>query len=320
MRPNNYRVTTSTRIAGAFALSLIGVSTLASVASADLGLNPGDILISNHGGNNVQRLQPDGTVTTLTTLPGTPTGLTFDANSNLYINLEGGSIYKLDAATDTLSQIITNLPSREGLAYDPTSNHLFSASFGGGTIDELTTSGALLRSISVPGLSNPVGVSVRGGTLLFTDNGTGHIFKGTTTGSTFTQIGSVSAGNGYAVDIDTSGNIYANDFNLNKTVKFTLSGSSYTPSDFITGLNNPANGLSIGDDGSFTIDEYSANAIDTFNSDGSLRHHFTGIANPDELVVFAPIRQAGGVPEPGSVALLVGMAVGGASILRRRRK
>jgi sugar lactone lactonase YvrE len=276
------------------------------VKATAFSLVPGDILISNHGGNNVQRLDPvSGLVTTLTSVPGTPIGLAFDKTGNLYINVNTG-IYKLNKATDALSPFFTGTGQREGLAFDPLTEHLFSVSFGANRIEEVDLSGALVRTISIPGTSSLLGVGIRSGRMVVADYGSGNLYDGTTTGSSFTSIGNVRASSTYAVDIDAAGNVFANDFSGNKTVKFTPGGGGFTKSDFITSLSTPANGLSIGDDGSFTISEFGANAISVWNSDATLRRRYSGVASPDELVVYAPVRESGGgggstVPDAGSL-------------------
>lgn len=296
-----------------FALSL----TIPSMAFS-FTLDAGDILISDHGSRNIQHLDiSTGTVTTLATTPSTPIGLAFDTNYNLYIN-NGTGIHKLDRATDTLTPFFTGVGQREGLTFDPTTGHFFSVSFGGNRIEEVDLAGNLVRTITIPSTSALLGISVRGNQLVVSDYGTGKIFLGTTTGSSFTHIGTLSANNTYAVDIDAAGNIYANDFALGKMVQFSLVGGSWVATDYITGLVNPANGLSIGDDGSFTISEYGLNAVSVWNSDGTFRQRFTGISNPDELVVFAPQRQ-NPIPEPATLALLGGGLISLVG-LRRRRK
>lgn len=320
-----------TRIAWTIAVPVF-LSFLTGPAHA-FTLNSGDILISNHGGSNVQRLEPPGgAVSTLTSISGTPIGLAFDTDFNLYIN-SGANIFKLDKTTDALTTLfVSSVGTAEGLTFDPGTNHLFSARFGTSTIQEVDLAGGLVRNITVAGAGSVIGINARGGKLLVTDFSSGKVFTGTTTGSSFTEVGTVAPSNTYAVDIDDDGNIYVNNFATGKVIKFTPSGGGFVASDFITGLTSPANGLSIGDDGSFTISEFGANAISIWNSDGTFRTRFFGISNPDELVVFAPIRQGGeetttttggtpGVPEPATLLLLGGglSALGAGSWWGRRR-
>lgn len=295
-------------------MCLIPLSTFAAT------IVPGDILISNHSGNNVQLLDPaTSVVTTLVSVSTTPIGLAFDSSGELYINV-GSGIQKYDIATNSLNAAFyTGTGQREGLTYDPTTNHLFSVSFGANHIEEVDLSGHLVRTITIPGTSALLGVTARGGNLIVSDNGSGNVYQGTTTGTVFTLVGNVDAGATYAPDIDASGNIFVNDFNRGQTVEFaSLGGGLFGPkTTFISGLNAPANGLSIGDDGSFTISEFGANAISVWNSNGTLRQRFSGVTSPDELVVFAPVRSGGGAtPEPSTFALL---GIGLAFVISRSR-
>ena len=74
----------------------------------------------------------------------------------------------------------------------------------------------------------------------------------------------------------------------------------------------------IGDDG-----PYSKYALSGALSDGtSLDGKFISLGDPNTTYTVAPklILHDTAVSEPGSVALLVGIAIGGAGVLRRRRK
>lgn len=279
-----------------------------SVLMAD-PIQPGDVLISNHSGSNVQLLDPTtGNVSTLVDVPGTPIGLAFDGSKNLYINVNNG-IEKYDPATATLNtSFFTGSGQREGLTFDPVTKTLFSVSFGNNLIEQVDLAGNLIRTITIPGSTRVLGVTARGGVLIVTDFGNGNVYLGnTTTPTSFTTIGNVDPGNTYGADINAAGDIFVNDF-AGKMDKFHFDGTSWVKSTFITGLIGPDNGLSIGDDGSFTVSQYYADEVTIFNSDGSLRKNYPGVISPDELVVFAPIRSSGGgggtVPEPSSIVLL----------------
>jgi sugar lactone lactonase YvrE len=292
-----------------------------AISSPATTLTPGDILISNHFGNNVQ-LEHGGVISTLVSVSSTPIGLAFDGSGLLYINSDNG-IQRYDPNTNTLNaSFFTGVGQREGLTFDPVSGHLFSVSFGNNAIEEVDLAGNLVRTIHIPGTTQILGITARNGNLIVTDYGAGKVYIGSTTGSSFTQVGPVIApSNIYAADIDAAGNVYVNNFANGTVVKLDAS-ASYTASNFISGLAAPANGLSIGDDGSFTISEFGANRVSVWNANGTFRTVFNGISNPDELVVFAPIRSSGGgggtVPEPGSMVLLASGLASVAGVVRRK--
>ena len=271
---------------------------------------PGDVLISNHTGSNVQLLDPiTGTVSTVVSVSGTPIGLAFDASQNLYINV-GSGIQRYNPATNTLdTSFFTGSGQREGLAFDPMTQTLFSVSFGGNHIEQVDLNGNLVRTITIPGSTELLGVTARSGNLIVTDFGTGNVYKSTTSNpTTFTTIGNVDPGNTYAPDINAAGDVFVNDF-AGVMDRFHFNGTTWVKSTFITGLSGPDNGLSIADDGSFTVSQFNANEVTIFNSDGTLRRNYPGVISPDELTVWAPGRVAM-TPEPGSVILLASGIVG----------
>ena len=297
----------------------IFLSVFAGSLSPAATILPGDILISNHGGSNVQLLDPTtGIVSTLVSVSATPIGLAFDGSQNLYINV-GTGIQKYNPNTDTLTaSFFTGVGQREGLAFDTSTQDLFSVSFGANHIEQVDLAGNLVRTITIANSSDLLGVTARNGTLIVTDFSNGSVFLGNTLNPTsFTTIGTVDAGNTYAADINAAGDIFVNDF-AGSMVKFHFNGTTWVKTTFISGLSGPDNGLAIGDDGSFTVSQFNANTVSIFNSDGSLRHNYTGVSSPDELTVWAPVRSGGSVPEPGSIILL-SIGILGLGALNRRR-
>jgi hypothetical protein len=306
-----------------------GVLFLVSLAAPCTATSfvPGDILISNHNGNDVQLLDPvTSGISTLVNINTTPIGLALDTAGLVYINA-GSGIQEYNPFTNTLNAtFFSGIGQREGLTFDPVTNHLFSVSYGNNLVQEVDLAGNLVRNIVIPGSSDVLGISARGGNLVIGDYANGNIYEGTTTGSTFSVIGNSGApSNTYGVDFDAAGNIFVNNFG-GRTERFTsLGGGVFSgPTTFISGLSGPDNGLSIGDDGSFTISEYSSNTVGVFNANGSVRQLYSGVQNPDELVVYAPIRQginpSPTVPEPGSLVLMGSGLVIAARRWQKRRK
>lgn len=283
----------------------------------------GDILISNHGGSDVQLLDPTtGIVSTLVSVSGTPIGLAFDGSKNLYINVNDG-IQRYNPGTGTLdATFFTGSGQREGLTFDPVTQNLFSVSFGGDHIEEVDLAGNLVNTINIPGSADLLGISARGGELVATDYGNGNVYlSNTLTPTVWTTIANIAGGNIYAPDIDAAGNIFVNDFATGTVVE--LAAGTFAKSTFISGLSGPDNGLSIGDNGNFTISQFYANEVSLYDSSGALIKSFSGVANPDELVVFAPVRSGGGggnVPEPGTVVLLGTALLSLGTIYRRKNR
>jgi hypothetical protein len=57
----------------------------------------------------------------------------------------------------------------------------------------------------------------------------------------------------------------------------------------------------------------SANEVSIYNSNGTLRANYAGVQSPDELVVFAPVRDnpnPNPAPEPRTLTLLVAAGLG----------
>lgn len=294
------------------------LGTFASCLALANPILPGDVLISNHTGSNVQLLDPTtSAVSTLVSVPGTPIGLAFDGSQNLYINV-GNGIERYNPNTAVLTTgFFTGSGQREGLAFDPITQTLFSVSFGGNHIEQVDLSGNLVRTITIPGSGDLLGVTARNGTLIVTDFGNGNVYLSTTSSPTsFTTIGNVDPFNTYAADINAAGDIFVNDF-AGSMDEFHFNGVTWVRSTFITGLSGPDNGLSIADDGSFTVSQFGANEVTIFNSDGTLRHNYPGVMSPDELTVWAPMRTTG-VPEPNSLILLIS-GIFGLWLLARRQ-
>ena len=171
---------------------------------------------------------------------------------------------------------------------------------------EFSSSGAFLRNIGRYGTGNghlslPGGITLDGsGNLYVVDQGNQRIVEFDNGGTFVRAIGSPGQANGQlnlpeGVALDKSGNIYVAD-TYNHRIEEYYSNGDFVQSIGSYGFNkgqfNFPVGVSFDSSGNLYVVDYSNQRVDKFDA----------------------------VPEPGSVALLVGMITVGAGILRKQRK
>ncbi len=287
------------------------------------------------------------TLTDLGSVAGLPTsygGLTLkagDSNTLLvggHANASNGGIYAVSVVRDGSSHItgfsgsaslFASAPRIDGgLAYGP-GGVLFYTTYSSNTIGEIMPgSSSPDKIVSLTGL----GVSSSVGSLNFVPNGFG--------GAGRMKILSYSAGLQYDATLSPDG---SGTYNIDNTTLKANQGGGPEGIVYIKG-GNPNFGVD-----SALVADYSAGAVIAYNVDangdlmtGTAQNFITGLGGAEGAFIdpitgdflfstfggnnsiiavrgFAP-PPAGGVPEPGSVALLVGMASVSGFALRRRKK
>jgi DNA-binding beta-propeller fold protein YncE len=201
--------------------------------------------------STISRIDTSNQQATFASNLSAPVGLTFDASGNLYI-------------VQTDSTEIKKVTSAAGIYFDSQNSEFFVTDFNG-RVSVITSAGALVRSISLPGGSARGVVVDAGGNIYVCDYDNSIILKvdtsnnvttfagssqgfadGTTINAKFTQP--------YGITKDTSGNLYVADQGNNKIRKITAAGvvttlaptlSSGAAATFNapTGITTDANGV-----------------------------------------------------------------------------
>jgi sugar lactone lactonase YvrE len=113
-------------------------------------------------------------------LGGHPAGIIYDNEGRLFVNLLGGPVVELDPRNGKVLQPSQKLIGLDGLTFDPSTGHLWAASFDGNclyVLDRKKLSAGVV-TIPIPG-TKPDGVAC---------DGNGNVFVATRGDFTFTSI------------------------------------------------------------------------------------------------------------------------------------
>lgn len=293
----NSFVRTRSRMFVSFAVfaSLILASTLASAQV---------LYVSDDGDKKVDKISADGTKTTVASGLTTPYGLAFNSAGNLFLaDTFALNIYEFSPSGVRSTFASTDHPF--SLAFDAGGN-LFSGNIDQGTtIRKFTPAG--VETTFATGMFNIEGLAFdANGNLFAGEYGRGNIYKFTPDGTRTTFASALGAV--MTLAFDSNGNLFASA--IGGVYKFTPGGSQTL---FAAGVG----GYGLVFDDSNNLFVTGSQSIYKIAPDGTRTTFATGLNHPTYLAL-APSIQAQ-TPEPGSLALLVGVGLSGAGMLRRKR-
>lgn len=244
------------------------------------------------------------------------TGLAFDNTGNLYVSDAGGNqIVKITPGGVSSVFANTGLNSPYGLAFDSAGN-LYAANQGNNTIAKFTP-GGVGSTFATTGLNSPYGLAFDSMGNLFAANGES-IAKFTPGGAVSVFAGGLNRP--YGLAFDSTGNLYVSS--VTSTIeKFTSNGVGTIFAN--SGLSTPV-GLAFDSAGNLYAANNTSSSIEKFTPAGVGSEFFSGINLGFRFIAFTddagnPLPLANQVPEPTSLALILGGAAICTVFPRRRR-
>ncbi|QEC73846.1 T9SS type A sorting domain-containing protein [Arachidicoccus ginsenosidivorans] len=249
-----------------FFLSLILIAQLLHGQTASLyvtGINQpsmvafdgsGNLFVATYAGDDVYKIDGNGTTVATYTGFNTPSGLAFDAAGNLYVASHGDNrVDKVDASGGVTS-FATGFASPEGITFDGADN-LYVTNFGVSTISKVDPSGTITQTYT--GIAHPFSIVI---------DGSGNLYVASFSGNTVTKLDAngnhIATYTGfnmpYCLALDHSGNLYISSYGK-KGIDMIAAGSAdgTTPTAFISGLSFTPYMMAIHDNALYASDAVS---------------------------------------------------------------
>ena len=184
----------------------------------------GNVYTANSGSNNVSKVTPDGTTTTLGTTGAGPRGITVDADGNVYTsNLDDDTVSKI--APDGTSTIVgtTGLKPR-AIAVD-TAGNVYTANTDSDTVSKITPAGT--STIFGTTGNTPVAIAIDVNGNLYTANVDSDTVSKITAGGISTILGVTGSGP-RDITVDADGNVYTANQDSDDVSKIAPDGTTIT--------------------------------------------------------------------------------------------
>jgi sugar lactone lactonase YvrE len=264
-------------------------------------LVPGDILVNNLSTSNVQEYQPNGTL--VHTFKGTGTlfeGASITPTGDLVTTYRSPSPGGVDVFSSAGTQVLSfTTPQVAGNQADVSvfPDGVFAVNnqnSAGDALDEYSSTGSFIRSITLPDTGDPSGNYVAPNGTLWVVEAAGPIINMDENGATQTTIEPDFSG-GVAVVVNPIDNsIYVTDYINSLVHHFSSTGAVL--GQFSTNISDP-DGIGIASDGTLYIDGDS-DLVDHYSDSGTLLGTIT-LSNPGTPLYLSVIP----IPEPTSLAL-----------------
>ena len=313
-----------TRFKSLNALSVLGFALVGGLAQAET-IQKGDVFASVSSGSVQHYRYVAGVLTLLETmntgLGGYTTGMAFDKSDNLYLTMfSAGKIVKFDNANTSLSgTFATASGTPESLVFDMTGN-LYNGNVNG-PIAKYDSTGNLLSTTTAL-RADWIDLAKDQKTMYATGEGGTIARYDVSTNTQLTDFAS-PGGRAFALRILGDGGVLLADGAAvlrldaagNTVQTYDISGED---SWFALNLDPDGKSFWSGDFGTanfYKFDIASGALLDSMNT-GTGGNTLFGLGVAGEITQGG----GGGTPEPGTIAMLIGLGVSGAGIMLRKRK
>lgn len=194
--------------------------------------------------------------------------------------------------------IAQGLDGPAGLAINQSTNELFIASYGSGTISRLAPGGAITPFVT--GLDRVFGLAFDGSGNLYASELNGTIVRINASGVVTTFVTGLKSPEGMA--FDAAGNLYVSEYSGGDVLRFGSPLLGVNRSVFSTGYLGPE-GLAFDSGGNLFVGDFLAAELYKVAPDGT-KSFVALTGNSVAMLAFAPFDGGAAVPEPASWALL----------------
>lgn len=210
----------------------------------------GNVLVANCKGNNLLRVTPSGSVTTVLSGLSCPTDVDIDSNGNILVLNAAQTITKL-APNGAVTQISTGKFSHKALKAMADGRILFSDSMG---LFQISAAG-VVQAITTEGLAQPQGVAIDTQGVVYISNKTANKISMFSNGVLSTFVGGLNQPTG--ITTDSNNNLYVVTFGDNKLVKIA---PDRTVTTIATGLSGPYD-VKRYSNGDFLVSNYNSSEL-----------------------------------------------------------
>ncbi len=307
------------------AVAVVGLSA----ATARAGLVPGDLLLCNFQGNNVQQYSPAGTLrqqfstgdgdyegAAAAVMPSGLVATTFRTGAGTFT--PGVALFRPDGtlATSFSLAAVTVIPGDLSAFADGTLavNNQGTAT-GGVSVELYTQAGVHVRSLTVAGMRDPFGSTVApDGTLWVTDLYADALYHFAEAGTLLGTVKTAFAPGDLVVS-PTDGTLYVTDQSAADVQHLSATGTVL--GSFATAVpTGQFDGIAQADDGSLYVESVRSSAVYHYAATGTPLGSFP-ITSPNSPLFLGIVPDA--VPEPATAALLTAAAAAGLGRRRTRR-
>lgn len=264
--PSGVETTIESGLSFPYAVAVDAAGNVALVADVP-GVGPSSSGGYGTGGSVILQA-PEGTQTTVGSVPGAPGGVAVDAAGNVYLSdAVKNNVLKFTSAGSQITLPATGLSKPGAVTVDAAGN-VYVADAGNNRVVELTAAG-VQTTIAATGLGQPTGVAVdTAGDVYILDNTNKFVLEVSPAGlQTTLPITGLDNPNGLAVD--GAGNVYVLNSNSNNILKLSVGQTALTFAATDTATSSPQQVVTLKNIGNQPLVITAVAASANFNLNGS---------------------------------------------------